>query len=231
MIGKALELNSNYAAAYVWLAETYAAECASSWTTVPDAAERAFEFAHKAVALDDLDSNAHAMLAWAYFRLKSNFELAQTQIETALELNPNDYNSYCLKSWFLTCSGDLDGGISCGNEALRRSPIVSDGCLYIIGFAEYLAGEYTRAIATFGKMSNPGAGVQGCIAACYAQLGREDEAHAAATEFRERAKAGPIQPDKDAESWRAYWLKLFPFKELAPLNQLLDGLRKAGLPG
>jgi tetratricopeptide (TPR) repeat protein len=229
---RALELDANHAQAYVQLAYTYISEAQSDWASAPErAAERALDLARKAVDLDDRDSDAHLVLAWAYFRVKSNFDLAKSELEKAMLLNPNEYYNYCFKSWFLTCSGDPSGGISCGNEALRRNPFVHDGCLYSIGFADYLAGSYEQAISILVRITHPPVEVVACIAACHAQLGRHEQAHAAAGEFLDRAKSElAIFPGGDTETWRAYWLRRMPFKEEALLTNLLDGLQKAGLP-
>src|SRR5262249_497684 len=143
---------------------------------------RAFDLACKAVDLDDRDSWAHLMLAWAYFRAKSNFELARSELEKAMSLNPNEFYNYCFNSWFLTCSGDPTAGISCANEAIRRNPFLPDGCLETIGFADYLAGRYEQAVSTFGKIASPPVEVLACIAACRAQLGHHEQARAAAAE-------------------------------------------------
>ena len=229
---RALEFDPRYVPAYIELAYSYIFEATSDWAEAPEtAARQAFDFARKAVGIDDRDSRAHLVLAWAYFRVKANFELAASQLEQAITLNPNDYYNYCFKSWFLTCSGDPDEGIVCANEALRRSPLVNDGCLYSIGFADYMAGRYEQALTTFGKMSFTFVEVQACIGACYAQIGRMDDARTAANEFLDRARAElAIYPAKDSDSWREYWLRLLPFKEASKLEHLLDGLRKAGLP-
>jgi TolB-like protein len=232
MFEQAAELDPDYAAAYIGLAESYLAEFWSSWTTDRDAAgARAFEYARKAVKLDNRDSHAHLVLASAYFFVKSNFELAEVEIQRALELNPNDYWNYCFKTSFSMCSGDFEESIFCGNEAIRRNPFLPDGCLHGMGYSEYFAQRYDNAIKTFGRLSAPGVDVQGCIAACYAQLGRDEDARAAATMFRERVKEElTSQRDWDAESWRNFWSSLFKFKDPGPLEHLLDGLRKAGLP-
>ncbi|MDH3692430.1 MAG: adenylate class-3/4/guanylyl cyclase [Gammaproteobacteria bacterium] len=231
MFEQATELDPDYAAAYIGLAESYIAEFWSSWTTNRDVAgARAFEHACKAVALDDRDSHAHLILAVAYFHVKSNFELAEVQIQRALELNPNDYWNYCFKTSFSLCAGDFEESIFCGSEAIRRNPFLPDGCLHGMGFSEYFAQRYDNAIKTFGRLSAPGVEVQGCIAACYAQLGRDEEARAAAAEFRDRAKAELTSHGNwDAEDWRDYWSSLFNFKDPGSLKHLLDGLRKAGL--
>ena len=231
MFGRALELDPGYAAAYAELAWTYFEEYGSSWSESPqEALDRGFDLGQRAVRLDDTDSRAHLALGYGYF-CKMQHELAEVQIETAIALNPNDSENLCIKGWFLTLTGRSVEGIACGNEAIRLNPFVPGDCLYNIGVADYLAGRYEQAIATLGKISNPVISVHGCLAACYAQLGRDNEARAAMAEFHRLAKAElAIQPGEDVERWRAYWSRQFAFKDPADLEHLLEGLRKAGLP-
>jgi len=227
-----LERDPGYEAAYIALAETYFYEAISDWTTSPEAAtERLFELGHTAARLDSQDSRAHLCLAWGYWQIKGNAAMAKAQIEEAIGLNPNDLDNYCLKGLLLTCAGELEEGIWCTTEAIRRAPNMPEECLRSRVMAEYLLGRYGDAIATFGRMSHPPVELLGWIAACYAELGRNSEARAAMMQFRERARverAGP--PDDDVEAWRAYWLKVFPAKEQISLERLFAGLHKAGLP-
>jgi adenylate cyclase len=231
MFKRVLELEPDYAQGYVALAETYFYEAISNWTAAPDAAaERVFELGRAAMKLDDQESRAHLCLAWGYWRLKSNFEMAETQIDEAITLNPNDLDNYCLKALICTCSGKLEEGISCASHALRHAPNMPEKCMYSCVIAEYLLGRFDQAIMTFGRMLHPPVDLYGWVAACYAQLGRDADARAAAAVFRERAlaeHAGP--PGEDVEGWRAYWLKKFPSKDLTGLERLFDGLLKAGL--
>ena len=230
MFEKALELAPDYALAYSGLAETYLAECWTSWTPNHDAAaERTFECARKAVELDNRDSHAHIMLACAYFYVMGNFELAEIEIQKALDLNPNDYWNYCLKTEFSMCSGDFEESIYCGNEAIHRNPFLPDSCLHGMGFSEYFAQRYEKAIKTFARLSEPGADVQACIAACFAQLGRIEDAATAAAKFHDGTKAELSNQGWDAKGWQEYWTSQFTFKNPEQLSHLIDGLRKAGL--
>jgi TolB-like protein len=231
MFEQALKLDPNYARAYIELAEIHYVELLSPWSKAPEiAAERLLEYAQKAVALDDLDSRAHLALGRAY-RVRANHELAEAQFETAIALNPNDVWNYCGKGFLLTCLGRLDEGISCDTYALRLNPLLPDTCLYSIGIAHYLGRRYEDAIATFCKMSYLPTEILGCLAASYAQLGRDGEARKTATECHDRAVA-EFAPglDGDVERWRAYWLRFIPLKEVTDRDHLFDGLRKAGLP-
>lgn len=229
---RVIALDPDYAAAYVALAETYFYEAVSTWAPSPEAAaERLFQLAHVAAGLDDQESRARLCLAWGHWQVEGNFEMAKAQIEEAIALNPNDLDNYCLKGFLLTYTGELEEGIWCTSEAIRRAPNMPEKCLHSRVMAEYLLGRYEDAIATFGRMSQPRADLLGWLAACYAELGRDGEARAAAARFHERARAERAGPsDDDVEGWKAYWAKAFPARDQSSVERLLAGLRKAGLP-
>ena len=232
ILQRSLELDPEYAEAYVVLAETYFYEAMSNWSPSPEAAaERLFELAQDAAQLDGQSSGAHLCLAWGYWRIKGNYEMAEAQIEEAIALNPNDLDNYCFKGWLSTCAGNLEDGIWCSSQAIRRAPNMPEKCLHTRVMAEYLLGRFEQAITTFGRMVRPPVSLLGWVAACYAELGRTAEARAAVAEFRARARAeatGP--PDDDIAGWRAFWAKCFPAREPGNLERLFVGLRKAGMP-
>jgi len=228
---RAIAMDPNYAAAYIELGETYFLEAGSAWTTSPEAAtQKVFELAHKAAELDPYNSRAHLALAWGYMAIRSDFSLARAQIDEALKLNPNDFDNYCFKGWLSTCSGELETAVACSNEALRRSPLVPDDCLYTRVAAEYLAGNYGDAILAFAKMRRPTANASAWVAAAYAQLGRPGEARARLEDFRRDVGGLHGAPaGGDATGWLEYWRTAFPSTDGAMHEHLLDGLRKAGL--
>ncbi|PAP92784.1 adenylate/guanylate cyclase domain-containing protein [Mesorhizobium wenxiniae] len=228
---KAIELDPSYASAYVDLAQSYYAEYHSPWTVSREAAaDRILELSHRAVELDPHDSRTHLELAWSYLEVKGDWDLAQIQVEQALALNPNDYYNYCFSGWLHACSGELEHAMACSDEALRRSPLVSDGCLETRLVAEYLAGNYHGSVAAFGRMLHPSLTCYAWMAAAYAQLGRAKEANEMADAFRRRVEIVPWAPQSDSsDEWRQYWASEFRAKDLAAREHLFDGLRKAGL--
>ena len=229
MFEHSIELDPEYAAAYAGLASVYLEEFNHGWTTsLEETGARALELARKAVALDERDSYAHFVLAAVYRNVKSNFELADAQVRIAIELNPNYYWNYCFKCWLSTFAGDLEEGISCGNEAIRRNPLLPDNCLVGIVFAEYFAGRYKRAIESFSKMLHPTVATQACIAACYTHLDRDDEARALAEDVRNSLTKKYTTLNE--KSWQRYWLGALPLKDPKGLEPLFKDLRKAGLP-
>ena len=112
-----------------------------------------------------------------------------------------------------------------GQEAIRRSPLLPDGCLVSLGFTEYLAGRYERAVANFTRITNMDEVSCAGLAASYAQLGRQKDAAAAAAEFRKISKRGPMT----AADWSSFLATSMPFKDQEPVEHLHQGLEKAGL--
>jgi TolB-like protein len=227
----ALELDPDNASAYAGLSTSFIHEYEANWSEAPEEAlERAYSHAQKAIALDDADSPARYAMACAYL-YRGQHELAKAHIERALELNRNDYHNICQKGWILALGDSPSESINCSVEAMRLNPLVPDNCLFAMGMAEYSSERYEKALAAFGKSSGWGPLLPAWIAACYAQLGRDAQAWAAADEARKLTPGDPSTPDEDdIERWRAYWSRLIKFENPNNQARYLEGLRKAGLP-
>ncbi len=226
MFEKAIELDPRYANAYAGLAATYLEDFHNERSSNPeDLGIKCLELAQKAIELDKNDSYAHLVLSYAYWKVKSNFDLARSQLEAAISLNPNYFWNYCYGCWFSTCYGDLEGSIVQAKEAIRRNPLLPDGCRYTLGFAEYLSRNYENAIATISQIAKLEPESYACLAASYAQLGRVDEARKVAEDCVEHSE----ECSKSVPEWREYWTNCLNFKEQTPVDHLIDGLDKAGL--
>ena len=226
MFEQAIELDPRYSTAYAGLAATYIDEFYHGWSDTPEiAGARSIELALQAIELDEQNCFAHFVLSNGYWLVKTDFELAKNQLEIAIELNPNYYWNYCYGSWFSVCSGDLDSSIKHGNEAMRRNPLLPDGCLWTLGFAEYLSERYDKAVATINQMTKPGPENYACLAACYAQLGRVEQTKQAAAQFSNQNEINAMS----TADWCTYWRGFLHFKDQAPVDHLIDGLDKAGL--
>jgi adenylate cyclase len=226
MFEQAIDLDPRYAAAYAGLAATYVMDFDREWWSSPEVSgAKCFELAQKAIELDEHDSYAHLVLSMAYWHVKSNFELARSQLETAIDLNPNYYWNYCYGCFFSACSGDYDTSIAHGSEAIRRNPLLSDGCRFSLGFAEYLSGNYENAIATICQIAKLDSETYACLAASYAQLGRVEEARKVADECLGKGE----ECARSADQWKEYWITHLDFKEQSSIDHLIDGLDKAGL--
>ncbi len=228
---RARELDPEFAAAYANSAASYMYEYESDWSDARiKALDHAYNLAERAVVLDRADSTAWYALGWAQLS-RDQHGLAKIAIERAVALNPNDYDILCIRGWCLALSGDLAESIACMNEALRANPFAPDDCLSALGIAEYTARNYEAAIEHFGKLTGSPLLKHACLAACYAQLGRDREARAAIAEALELARTQmATQSAAEAESLRTYLAAMFHFRDPTSFEHLLDGLCKAGLP-
>ena len=226
MFEQAIKLDPRYAAAYSGLAGVHLWQFRFKWSNDLEwSASKCFENAEKAIELDPRDNFAYLALSGAYFHIKSDFEFAKSKLQTAIELNPNDYATYCYGCLISTCAGDLDVGIDHATKARQRNPLLPDTCLWHLGVSEYLLNQYEDAIETFCKLSKNSPEVSASLAACYAQLGRVADAAKAANDFNPDNNSS----DMDKKEWESYWRNLLNFKEQEPLDHLIEGLAKAKL--
>jgi TolB-like protein len=218
MFERAIDLDPRHAQSWAGLALSYMDEYWSGWTSAPEAAvERSFELARKAVAVDERDSRAHLALAEAYLYARRDFDRALIEIEKATDLNPNDYTNFCFKSWLHALDGRTTEGIACASTAFRLNPYAAYDCRIGQFLACFAASAYDDALTALQNISSTEGIAQACLAACYAKLGRPAEASSTMAAFIEEAR-------------RQYWLKWFPFKTASVFDDLMDGMRDAGLP-
>jgi len=222
----AIDLDSSYAPAYAGMAVSFDHEYCETWCKDPEQANaRAYEFACKAVKLDGTNIMGLYALAEAYY-LRGEHERAVIEIERAIENNPNDNRNVCSKGEYLTFSGQLEAGRQCSLEAMRTNPLAADNCLKIVGIGEYLSGNFDQALIAFSKIKRNNLFKLGCIAACYAQLGRTAEATRICKEFFILAGGA----DAEIENWKDYWSRTCPFSDPGDLEIILAGMQKAGIP-
>ena len=228
---KALDVDQYSAPAYAGLAVSYSNELHCNWCERPEQALLSLcEYANKALNLDGANNMARYALAGAYY-FRGEHERANLEIEHAIAINPNDYHIVCAKAWFLTFSGHLREGLQCSIDAMRTNPYAADTCLETIGLAEYLSGNYERALLAFGKTTYNSMFKLAGMAACYAQLGRIEEATRTSREFITVSKGDAEENDSTSdEHWQSYWNRLYKFKNTDDRQHLLDGLKKAGIP-
>ncbi|MCH7541026.1 MAG: hypothetical protein IH999_11635 [Proteobacteria bacterium] len=221
LLEKAIELDPGFARAYAGLAWRHYFDWKWEWSESPaESADRAFEFAKKAVALDPSDGYNHYPLGVIYLWIRNQPEEGVAEYERALALTPNDADILSHWGWTLAFLGRAEEGVAVIQKAMRLNPHYPDGYLWTLGSSYYVARRYEEAIATLKKMpeQNPESGTY--LAASYAQLGREAEARAVA--------AGILEADPDFSSAR--WAEKRPYKSQADRDHFLEGMRKAGLP-
>ncbi len=184
----------------------------------------ALQVAEKAVAIDEKDAYAHYALGRIH-TMRGDAHAAKGEIERALELNPNfAQSSYALGYLLLLLNSEAEA-IQHFDRALRLSPNdpLGWGYEFMKAFALQTLGRFDEAEDMFDKVCRyptsqfwPYAGKAGLLAA----LDRMDEARAALR----------VALDRRPELTLTVIDKSIPPMRCAFRSELLDNLRKAGLP-
>ena len=193
-----------------------------SWTDSPDdTLAEAQKLAEKAISLDGKEPFAHFALGRVFF-IRGDFSRAISQLELALELNPNFALACFAVGHALLSSGRVEDSLRHFDEAIRQSP--RDPWLYLYQQIKAIAlahlDRYDEALDCCAKAirhQSADYSSQVIYASVLGQMGRIDEARRqlAAATAKEPAKIVPAPLRAMFEEGR---------------EKFIDGLRKAGLP-
>ncbi len=183
LLERAIELDPNFARAYVQLAWVHIKAVRNQWSDKPENSEAlAMEMALKAHALDPADAICNSCLGAAYLWSGQRAK-AITMYEKARALNPNDAHILVGMAIVLYGSGRAEEAISLIDQAMRINPHYPEWYLGDRACAFYKARRYEDALATFQKMRDPIRSFREVIAATYIRLGRIEEARNELAEF------------------------------------------------
>jgi adenylate cyclase len=219
LLRRALQLDPNYAAAYAALAETYDIDVTMGWAEAPAAhLRRAEEMARKALSLNPAEVRARIILARIHL-LYQRYGEAQSEIDRAIGINPNDARGLAGRVMILMWLGQADAAVEALELAKRIDPEPHAIDRFAFTLAYYLTRRYEAAVeqAKLNLNMTPGAPFAGVVlAAALGQLGRRDEAMQAADTARR------TDPTLDASAFGNKFLKP------EDLKHLREGMRKAG---
>jgi len=225
---QAVTIDPKYASAYAWLAWAHFREGLNAWSaSYLDSLSLFFDFAQKAIALDDNDSHTHASLGVAYL-FRGEHDLARSHLKRALALNPSDTDAMVNLARCEALAGNPEKGVDLLAEALRFNPLAN--YQWFAGQIQYIAGRYEMAVRVLNTLSSPNALVHAFLAASHGQLGNTVEANESASRFVSKATilvdtSGASLP----ESWIQFVTARYPFKNREDAEHLKSGLEKAGL--
>lgn len=173
--------------------------------------------ASTALQMDTDDSRIHWLLGMIR-GFSGDLKGEEQHYQRAMALNPNDANVIASSGALCAVLGRPEEGIDRIRQAMRLNPYHPEWYWIDLGIVFYMARRYEDAIEAYCHRTKPGHWVLSRLAACYAQMGRMEEAAAAVTQVLR------LKPDFSiAKLRRAGW-------GTAESEHVKDGMRKAGLP-
>jgi tetratricopeptide (TPR) repeat protein len=220
-----MDCNSSYAQSMLALARFQGA--LSGWGANPGKVFLStHEAASEAVALDDCDWQAHALLGISSLWCHGAYEKAIAEEEMAIALNPSAAMAFHFSGCVVTFNGDPAAALPKLDAVLQLDPRFQllPTTLADIGLAHFLLGDHREAIRFYeraiGEQRDHVRAWQR-LAACLGAMGRTDEAAAA------MATVKRLQPWFNADYIRA----TYPFRNPQHAALFGEGLKRAGWDG
>jgi adenylate cyclase len=189
LLDQAIDRDPNFGLALAWGANCRFVRCVDGRSKDPQADSRegvALSRRALEVAGDDPAVLANAAMALAYFG--EDIGAMMALIDRALALNPNYARGWQASGAVRVWAGQPDVAIEHVNAALRLSPRARVGTsLFVIGGAHFLSRRFDEAVPKLLLAIQDGPSfplAYRWLAACYAHMGRLDEARAIVQQLR-----------------------------------------------
>ena len=152
---KALELDPNYALAYVGLGWTYEHEVFFGWgKSRQRSLDNMRAMAEKAIALDPYISEARLVLGM-YYQYLNDFERSVAEFDKALELNPNDADGHAMANEALLRAGQPERALQLIERGMRLNPHHPEWYYSSVALAYFYNRRFEDAVAATKKVVDP----------------------------------------------------------------------------
>jgi serine/threonine protein kinase/tetratricopeptide (TPR) repeat protein len=219
VLERAVREAPNYADCWAMLSILYVDEYKTGFNVRPDSLDRGLAAARCAVELAPSNHFAPGVLASAQFFRKER-QAFRISAERSLALNPMDGGNAAYLGMLIAFSGDWDRGCALTQHAMEMNAHHLAWFWFASFFNAYRKRDYPLALSIALKINFRGIwGTNVALAAAHAQVGELEAARAA---VRDLLALRPDFADVAREELSKWWDPLL-------VEQLIDGLRKAGL--
>jgi adenylate cyclase len=216
-----IALDPGYPSAYGLLSNVYVMDMVYG-VSPKESMHKAVEAAKKAVSLDDSNASGHLNLGFVYSWRKEH-DKAIAENERAVELEPGSAGTWFGLGRALDYACRHEEAIELFKKAIRMNPLGNTVYYFHLGNAYFNVGKYEEGISAHKKaleVSPTNFAAHRGLAACYAQLGRNEEASFHAQEVLK------FNPKFSV----AGYMQQAPWKDSSLTERWADALRKTGLP-
>ena len=217
-----IALDPKYAEPYAWMGATHYLEGFLGLSKSPkESMAQAIEWELKALAIDNSLALAYARLGYVY-ALTQRHEEGIAELEKAVAMDPNSALAHQFLGAAFRFAGRSEEAISEIKKAIRLEPFAPGIYYQNLGLSYLLKGDCEEAVHACRKgLERERDNMMSYImaTAVYGSCGREEEARKTAKEILR------LNPKYTPEAWG----KKLPYKNPKDREQVLEGLRKAGL--
>ena len=232
---KAIELDANFTRAYASLGTVHIRSVKNGWSRYYfDTMERAFAVTQQALALDESEPEAHAILGFVH-ALKQEPELAIHELQSAVALCPNCSSAKAHLANALLRKGRPEEALPHIRSAIRLEPFHPSWYILALGNTYRRMGRHEDAIGVLNEyLRQKPEDFDGHIllVAAYVRAGLEERAKTGAAEIMR------LFPNFSLDSYEAGAADFRPIKETWHVGdyydrreriRIVDSLRKAGM--
>jgi adenylate cyclase len=220
---QAIELDPSYGRAYGALAFILAVDFRRGWTDAPvETLDRALALAEQGVALDDTIPHTYWSLGYVHL-MRKELTKAEQAAAKSISISPNYADGYGLLALIYNNLGEPEKAIAFVEKGMKINPYYTWDYLFNLGWAYYLLGNQDKAIDALEKAqqrNESAVPIKLILAASYARAGRQDDAEWTVEQLLVLNPMTTLSHTDNA----------MPIAKPALKQQLLDDLRKAGLP-
>ena len=189
LIEQAIGIDASYAPALAWAAVCHLRLISEGWVEEPDTnREKAIDLAHQALQSGENDPGVLVNAALVLAQFGEDIDAMTGLIDRALVLNPSFARGWFRSGLIRIYAGQHDLAIKHLETSLRLSPRERIGTpLQWIGMAHFFKHRFGEAASKLllSIQENPGSPTPyRALAACYAHMGRVEEAHATIAKLR-----------------------------------------------
>jgi adenylate cyclase len=216
-----IALDPGYPSAYGLLSNAYVMDMVYG-VSPRESMQKATEAAKKAVALDDSNASGHVNLGFVY-SWKKEHDKAIAENERAVELEPGSAGTWFSLGRALDYACRHQEAIELFKKAIRMNPLGNTVYYFHLGNAYFNVGKYEEGISAHKKalqISPTNFAAHRGLAACYAQLGRNEDAIFHAQEVLKYSPKFSVTE----------YVRQAPWKDSSLTECWANALRKAGLP-